>query len=675
MNNFKHGDKISNLKVLIEFLQIDPKQFEILTDTDLEGNLVNTVIPVKTLYGITSNLSDQLPILKIGDEGKFVLLLQRLLNELGSDPLLELDGIFGTKTANAVRKFRSNNGLSSTSTVQLETWNKIVQLKPDLWKYYVTNINELLSILDIKFESLVELTKSKFLNKDQNTANSLSLFSFDPSICNLDKSFIIPKNSTIISDTKLRKINKFVRLSKIIKTDIKTLDKILVALNSETITSETLMNISIIKLLHQEFNHVSYPKILSLWNNIDTHGDDSLFLELFFRSNLIPKPKEPGADFSEFNIFILNDSNSELKTNFNLIDQKEKILTSLRLAEEDFKFILDDLNVDVTSLKLTLTNLSILYRYVTLSTILKIKISELIKVKSLTTINPFENPQSTFDFIQFYKSISNLPMNLDQICYLFKHISDKNIAKKKIETSVDLLKNIREKIFTFEQIDYQNKDDLFNFVLNNLYTVFEKFYVDKLVNIINKTDKYSSNIDKNLDIEFPENFKTKISYDRINGLLNFKGSMQISEKDELLLISTNSSYQSAIDDIFNRPRDLIKDGFDPIVDHNQIISVLIDSNKPNETINTRYEFIFTKILPSFKDIAITNIIKTTLAESLNLSDDIIDILVDEIIKSFLDPSKSISSDFDIFSQKGLSANYFPSINFTGSVQKKNSIQN
>ena len=64
------------------------------------------------------------PTLRQGNSGSYVLFLQRML-ESNLVPVGGIDGIFGTKTLNAVRTFQQNNGLAVDGIVGPRTWNAL----------------------------------------------------------------------------------------------------------------------------------------------------------------------------------------------------------------------------------------------------------------------------------------------------------------------------------------------------------------------------------------------------------------------------------------------------------------------------------------------------------------------------------------------------------------------
>ncbi|MEC4818745.1 MAG: peptidoglycan-binding domain-containing protein [Scytonema sp. PMC 1069.18] len=71
----------------------------------------------------TSNVVN-LPVLRAGTQGAAVLLLQQLL-EAQSYRTYGLDGIFGSKTEQAVKNYQTNQGLVVDGIVGEKTWAKL----------------------------------------------------------------------------------------------------------------------------------------------------------------------------------------------------------------------------------------------------------------------------------------------------------------------------------------------------------------------------------------------------------------------------------------------------------------------------------------------------------------------------------------------------------------------
>ena len=69
-------------------------------------------------------------LLSEGDKGFTINVLQYMLRELGESLIeleeVEISGVFDAKTARTVQLFRAQNGLPEGETVDLVTWNTLV---------------------------------------------------------------------------------------------------------------------------------------------------------------------------------------------------------------------------------------------------------------------------------------------------------------------------------------------------------------------------------------------------------------------------------------------------------------------------------------------------------------------------------------------------------------------
>lgn len=72
---------------------------------------------------ISNNVSNNSKSLKVGSKGEEVKLLQQKLNSFGY--VLNVDGIFGDKTLEAVKQFQQCNGLSVDGIVGSKTWSAL----------------------------------------------------------------------------------------------------------------------------------------------------------------------------------------------------------------------------------------------------------------------------------------------------------------------------------------------------------------------------------------------------------------------------------------------------------------------------------------------------------------------------------------------------------------------
>ena len=68
--------------------------------------------------------ANSLPTLRIGSQGEYVSYLQSILNYYGY--AIAVDGIFGKKTEDAVKKFQKSRNLKVDGIVGPKTWNALL---------------------------------------------------------------------------------------------------------------------------------------------------------------------------------------------------------------------------------------------------------------------------------------------------------------------------------------------------------------------------------------------------------------------------------------------------------------------------------------------------------------------------------------------------------------------
>lgn len=86
--------------------------------------LTPTWVHIDKRYGTPACPTGGYPLVKRGSKGVYVMVLQDALNYLGYNAG-SIDGIFGTNTRNAVRRYQSSVGLSQDGIVGCNTWRSI----------------------------------------------------------------------------------------------------------------------------------------------------------------------------------------------------------------------------------------------------------------------------------------------------------------------------------------------------------------------------------------------------------------------------------------------------------------------------------------------------------------------------------------------------------------------
>jgi WD40 repeat protein len=296
--------------------------------------------------------------------------------------------------------------------------------------------------------SLSELIGTGFVNLGGNVK-----VTFSDMDCDTDKATI-----GHIDEDFLDRFHRFVRLQRKLGWEARDLDKAITAFSAKkTLDDELLINISQMEELRADLAR-PIEECLSWWSRIDTAGDEdhpSLYDRLFLEKS------------TENLSFILNNKRDELKDlSHTVTEHVAEILSALKISADDLSLLVGS-EVDN---KLNLANIGQLYRIVSISRALKLKIGEFLSMKALSNIDPFRSPRNTLNFAEILLKVRNSNFSIADLDYIFRDVSapggpapsDESIAKfilslqedlRKVEgNEIDLVVNEISEEFGFDTI-------------------------------------------------------------------------------------------------------------------------------------------------------------------------------------------------------------------------------
>jgi hypothetical protein len=299
---------------------------------------------------------------------------------------------------------------------------------PGSWVADLGHVRTFLQKSGLSYEELVELLKLKFVNPDADLRIE-SNDPTDPTTCDTQKLGIAN-----LTDSAQERIPRFVRLWRKLGWTMRELDKAITALQPADLNDGFLQQLSHIQKLHAELK-VPVVTVLAWYAPIDTALYDdqestrpkSLYEELFQNPAVIKlDPGEPDR-------FKLNSAGTELEVIGTLTDKKTiaALLAALGASESELSLLIDGSGAVVTSdKKLSLENLSRLYRVVTLARPLRLSVRDFLRLKELTGIDPFANDLSpvtaavtrnTLRFVEAFQKIRGSGFSTDELDYLLRH--------------------------------------------------------------------------------------------------------------------------------------------------------------------------------------------------------------------------------------------------------------
>src|SRR5262249_2056530 len=152
--------------------------------------------------------------------------------------------------------------------------------------------------------------------------------------------------------------------------------------------------------------------------------DDRSLYEQIFQNRTVIDP-----DTDEFGYFTLNTERTELSgANENLVDHTATILSALQITEEELSLIMQMegltgltgvLTMVRSAGKLSLANLSKLYRNVSLARALDLDVEDLLSVRVLTGLDPFAAGETatTLEFVKQAQTIDKSDFSIAELKY------------------------------------------------------------------------------------------------------------------------------------------------------------------------------------------------------------------------------------------------------------------
>ena len=406
--------------------------------------------------------------------------------------------------------------------------------------------------------------------------------------CELNKARLTHIYDSPVTAEEYDRIQQFIRLWKRLDWTIDEVDNALLGLgqNSEgtpSITPEFLHQVVLIKKL-QEKTGLDITRLLTFWTEINTTNENSLFEQLFLKHNL--SKFDPELEIDNKGNFISNKSTDSPKISEHL----PIIMAVLNLSSNDITAIENDIaaiqNESKFDDELTLINVSILYRYRLLATLLNLRIPALINVLNLfdkelpegeyrKQHDVFSTPDQTLEFFDCWTRMEDAGFDYQQLNFLIKNNDDSNkplssselsiiqIAKKLFDglnsidetysnalKAIDLntLRSIEDHSLSIEE-NLEENEITVDWIRSKITLIFDAKTVESIIYILENI--FSSLAPKNLvfEIENGSSLKTKLNYDAVNGIIIINGLLNDKEESELKDLSLQFKIETDVDQL------------------------------------------------------------------------------------------------------------------------------
>lgn len=483
------------------------------------------------------------------------------------------------------------------------------------WTNYATisEVDIFLQVTGLAYEDLLTLLTLQFINPLQD-----SVIIHDDLSCDTDK-----KHISNLSDDKLDSIHRFLRLWR--KTNV-TLQELDACIMSKPLGNGILDNN--FSVLFQNFLQLkdklslSVMQLLAFYQNLDTNGSDSLYNQLFQNKSVI---SPLNLDFAVSNVI------APVK---NITDDGEQpvILAALGIESDELTSLLGK-----TDNKLSLENLSFIYRNVTLAQSLSLSVADFLTASDLINQDAFIDPVATSAFLNQFKMFAVSSFSIRELDYVLRQQdSDGSFIPDDNTIATDLL-TIRtglQAVQTATSVADDPKGDLLTKWLQDTLLNWDQGIASRLIDILNTTDdtEYQQKLTDNNGfllrlriqyhdaflaanlfslpaISFGDDYAMQIKYDTDKMQLRYAGYMSNAVKTDLLSLSGITDYKNAVNQLFAASQ--LTDGSVKNIFFSNTAAITaglggLDSTK----ISSRFAFFLNKISPVYQNLKEVSFIQT-----------------------------------------------------------------
>ena len=550
------------------------------------------------------------------------------------------------------------------------------------WDEVLQRVSIFLQQSGLSYREMLEVLGSYFINPAADTGRRFGIVSTDtlhPDTCNLSRLKIQVTDSQI-TDKKAalteawNRIHRFVRLSRKLGWTMRDLDKAIAALRPMNganldITAAFLVQLSHIRRLSAQ-SGLPVVNLLSFWATMDT----GRYLDHFTEG----EPAVPSLYATLFNNRAaagqsLPEDPSSLDGK--LSENASRIAAALQISIDDLNAMLADTNV-VTSDDLSIDNLSELYRHATFARMLNYSIGTYLAALKLISKTPFASTEDTIKFVQHSERIAASGFSVEELNYLLRHdfapnspvaISDPAIAAVLGSLREEVRKVAVENSFVevFSGGNTATNDPNGDLTKRKLALLnWDTSIIEQLIAILNSTSpsaaeiemvkrhmrrfsvpRYSARLTDPLpaQVVFTGALKNKIYYDSAAGTLNFIGVMTETERNTLMLLSTDPAYQDAIDELFDAPDVPINAPApdDDFINSTDAATLFATGSTPA----ARFIFVLKELLPYLRRTLSEQIVIQRLGEYLSFDSSAARELLTSWVKSTVDPTQKAISVF------------------------------
>ena len=441
---------------------------------------------------------------------------------------------------------------------------------------------------------------------DKNTKLPFVAVEAGKDTCDLDTVRLIHLDGSSLTVEEYDHFHRFIRLWRKLGWTIDETDKALVGLsqvdedcvesNTATncqceITPDFLHQLVAVKKLSDKTG-LELIKLLTFWTNISSTGEKSLYKRLFLTHNLIGLDK----------VFQADNDGSYLAETAKITEHIPAVMAAFNISSDDIASMMKNSGMKD---ELTLTNLSMIYRYRLLAKVLGLKIPAFVSILPLFG-ELFKDADTTLEFIERWEKMEDAGFDYRQLNYVIKDFDD---PKKPLSPTERTILQLAKTLYDgLNAIDETHKDltadpaateaeqqieietqATTEFVRSKAALLFAPSVVEQIISILEGTSVFITNAPKNFTLvqdklnpqkDNPAEpvsdavlaLRKKIKYDAVNGSLQIIGILTPAEKSEFETWSDDSNWSKALIRLENQQHKLFKVALSDVFEAEKAIS-------------------------------------------------------------------------------------------------------
>ena len=342
-----------------------------------------------------------------------------------------------------------------------------------------------------------------------------------------------------------------------------------------------------------------------------------------------------------------------------ITDATPSILAALRLSADDLNSIRTDaglLDTLTTKTRLNLANLSQLFRYVVLARGLGLSIPDVIGLKALTGVNPFAlgsaDPVTVpaMNFVQIAQTVQSSRFSVGQLNYIYRAISNPAVGLGPLQSDLDQFEaNLESGLQKIIAANVFLSDPSGKLLRQKLGAILDVAKLGPAMDLISGTAVYTTPLTAlPTGLTFPQALSDRISFDASNQQLRIVGPMTDNDLNQLLPLSNDSAYTTAVNDLYQQPRTIIS-GSLSFLNPTDAITQLIDSPSPD--VADGYNYVLKSLLTYLQALQSRDLVKQMIGQLLSLDAATVALLLTDqdnspaLLKSQNDPGQPAIIDF------------------------------